>query len=230
MNGYPLEDTGDDVDGTALHPVDQTGQLGAEGGAVGSIQSEILASGPEAVELHKRAAEVFTAWLAEEKAIAAEAERRRKQQEADNVLIGPVMEATEKGAVDYGTHMRPGEGTAMAAYVQSGKRIPRRGEVGMSADQITSFEELGYVMSGSRHNRMNAIRIRKENQVYTAEEKAALAMFNMEENKRKEQKILADMQRLVQRTLGEQDEEEEEEEKDGEAIEANEEGTAVDAK
>ena len=39
-------------------------------------------------------------------------------------------------------------------------------------------------------------------QVYTAEEKAALAMFNAEENKRKEQKILADMQRLVQRTIG----------------------------
>ena len=39
-------------------------------------------------------------------------------------------------------------------------------------------------------------------QVYTAEEKAALAMYNFEENKRKEQKILADMQSLVTRTLG----------------------------
>ena len=81
-------------------------------------------------------------------------------------MVGPQMEAAERAeAADYGTHMRPGEGTAMAAYVQSGKRIPRRGEVGMSADQIVSFEDLGYVMSGSRHNRMNAIRIRKENQV-----------------------------------------------------------------
>lgn len=83
-------------------------------------------------------------------------------------MVGPVLEAAEKAEVDYGTHMRPGEGTAMAAYVQSGKRIPRRGEVGMSADQISSFEDLGYVMSGSRHNRMNAIRIRKENQVHPA--------------------------------------------------------------
>lgn len=74
-------------------------------------------------------------------------------------------EVTEKAQADYGTHMRPGEGTAMAAYVQSGKRIPRRGEVGMSADEIVKYEDLGYVMSGSRHNRMNAIRIRKENQV-----------------------------------------------------------------
>ena len=43
---------------------------------------------------------------------------------------------------------------------------------------------------------------RKENQIYSAEEKAALAMYNFEENKRKEQKILGDMQRLVQSTLG----------------------------
>ncbi len=44
--------------------------------------------------------------------------------------------------------------------------------------------------------------------MYTAEEKAALAMYNFEENKKKEQKILADMQRLVQRTLGDDEEEE----------------------
>jgi hypothetical protein len=43
-------------------------------------------------------------------------------------------------------------------------------------------------------------------QVYTAEEKAALAMYNFEENKKKEQKILADMQRLVERTLGDDEE------------------------
>ena len=43
-------------------------------------------------------------------------------------------------------------------------------------------------------------------QVYTAEEKAALAMYNFEENKKKEQKILGDMQRLVERTLGDDDE------------------------
>ncbi len=38
--------------------------------------------------------------------------------------------------------------------------------------------------------------------MYTAEEKAALAMYNFEENKRKEEKILADMERLVNNTLG----------------------------
>lgn len=39
-------------------------------------------------------------------------------------------------------------------------------------------------------------------QVYTAEEKAALAMYNFEENKKKEEKIIGDMQRLVDNTLG----------------------------
>lgn len=118
-------------------------------------------------------------------------------------MIGPeVPSSSLTVAADYGTHMRPGEGTAMAAFVHSGQRIPRRGEVGLTADEIETFETAGYVMSGNRHARMNAVRIRKENQVYTAEEKAALAMFNYEENKRKEAKILDDMKRLVHRTLG----------------------------
>ena len=56
----------------------------------------------------------------------------------------------------------------MAAYVASGQRIPRRGEVGLQAEEIAKFETIGYVMSGSRHNRMNAVRVRKENQVPTA--------------------------------------------------------------
>lgn len=38
----------------------------------------------------------------------------------------------------------------MAAYVQKGKRIPRRGEIGLSGDKIAEFESAGYVMSGSR--------------------------------------------------------------------------------
>ena len=99
--------------------------------------------------------------------------------------------------------MRPGEGDAMASYVQSGKRIPRRGEVGLDADTIAKMEDIGYVMSGNRHARMNAIRIRKENQVYTAEEKAALAMINFEEKKIKEEKMLDDLKKLVEDKMGE---------------------------
>ncbi|GKV27753.1 hypothetical protein SLEP1_g36888 [Rubroshorea leprosula] len=73
----------------------------------------------------------------------------------------------------------PSVGDAIAKYVQQGKRIPRRGEVGLSAEEILKFQTLGYVMSGSRHQRMNAIRFRKENQVYGAGDKRALASLSL---------------------------------------------------
>merc|ERR1719393_890348 len=98
----------------------------------------------------------------------------------------------------YGGNLMPGEGDAMAQYVQSGERIPRRGEVGLNTDQIEAFEDLGYVMSGSRHRRMNAVRIRKENQVYSAEEKRALSLFNYEEKAKRENQILADFKELLE--------------------------------
>lgn len=50
----------------------------------------------------------------------------------------------------YGGALLPGEGEAMAAYVESGKRIPRRGEIGLTSDEISAFENAGYIMSGSR--------------------------------------------------------------------------------
>lgn len=64
----------------------------------------------------------------------------------------------------------------MAAFVAEGQRIPRRGEIGLASSQIETFESQGYVMSGSRHARMNAVRLRKENQVITAEEKRGSAL------------------------------------------------------
>ncbi|KAK4607741.1 hypothetical protein RGQ29_001528 [Quercus rubra] len=117
-------------------------------------------------------------------------------------VVGPMPLPRAEGHISYGGALRPGEGDAIAQYVQQGKRIPRRGEVGLSADEIQKFECLGYVMSGSRHQRMNAIRIRKENQVYSAEDKRALAMFNYEEKAKREHKVMADLQRLVQRHIG----------------------------
>ncbi|KAF8820893.1 hypothetical protein IE077_004412 [Cardiosporidium cionae] len=101
--------------------------------------------------------------------------------------------------VDYGGALRPGEGEAIAQYVQEGKRIPRRGEVGLTADEIESYETLGYVMSGSRHRRMNAIRIRKENQVYSAEEQRALAMYNYEERANREGTLITDLREMLKK-------------------------------
>ncbi|KAL3827955.1 hypothetical protein ACJIZ3_016757 [Penstemon smallii] len=130
-------------------------------------------------------------------------ESRMKPSLDDEAVVGPMPLPKAEGHISYGGALRPGEGDAIAQYVQQGKRIPRRGEVGLSADEISRFENLGYVMSGSRHQRMNAIRIRKENQVYSAEDKRALAMFNYEEKAKREQKVMADLQRLVQRHIGE---------------------------
>jgi NF-kappa-B-activating protein C-terminal domain len=50
-----------------------------------------------------------------------------------------------------GRALLPGEGAAMAAYVADGKRIPRRGEIGLTSGEIESYEAVGYVMSGSRY-------------------------------------------------------------------------------
>merc|ERR1719169_138017 len=85
----------------------------------------------------------------------------------------------------------------MAQFVEAGERIPRRGEVGLSTDQIEDFENLGYVMSGSRHRRMNAVRIRKENQVYSAEEKRALALYNFEEKASRETQLVGDLRDML---------------------------------
>ena len=82
----------------------------------------------------------------------------------------------------FGAALLPGEGAAMANYVKAGKRIPRRGEIGLTSSEITSFEDQGYVMSGSRHRRMEAVRIRKENQIYSADEKYVLILSFFGEN------------------------------------------------
>lgn len=129
--------------------------------------------------------------------------RKKQNSDEEEAVVGPMPLPRAEGHISYGGALRPGEGDAIAQYVQQGKRIPRRGEVGLSAEEISKFETLGYVMSGSRHQRMNAIRIRKENQVYSAEDKRALAMFNYEEKAKREQKVMADLQRLVQRHIGE---------------------------
>ncbi|KAF5307324.1 hypothetical protein FQR65_LT07040 [Abscondita terminalis] len=122
--------------------------------------------------------------------------------DAEEGVIGPQQKAhatlTHK---EMGKALLPGEGAAMAAYVAEGKRIPRRGEIGLTSDQIASFESVGYVMSGSRHRRMEAVRIRKENQIYSADEKRALAMFSKEERQKRENLILGQFREMVNAKL-----------------------------
>merc|ERR1712193_68042 len=70
---------------------------------------------------------------------------------------------------------------------------------GITADQIESLEGVGYVMSGSRHRRMNAVRIRKENQIYSAEEKRALAMYNFEEKANRESMLVGELRDMLEK-------------------------------
>jgi len=54
-------------------------------------------------------------------------------------------------------------------------------------------------MSGSRHARMNAVRLRKENQIYTQEEKRALALITFEEKQVKEGQLMEDFRELLEK-------------------------------
>lgn len=114
--------------------------------------------------------------------------------EPDNLL--KVLDPKSK-PLDFGKALLPGEGAAMAKYVEEGKRIPRRGEIGLTSDEISKFEDIGFVMSGSRHRRMEAVRLRKENQIYSADEKRALAKFNHEVRSKKEDALMGQFRELI---------------------------------
>jgi hypothetical protein len=103
----------------------------------------------------------------------------------------------------YGGALLRGEGSAMAAFLQDGteSRIPRRGEIGLTSDEIAKYESVGYVMSGSRHRRMNAVRMRKENQVISAEEKRGILKLQKEERERRETILREEFGELVNERL-----------------------------
>jgi hypothetical protein len=103
----------------------------------------------------------------------------------------------------YGSALLRGEGSAMAAFLQddTDSRIPRRGEIGLTSDEIAQFESVGYVMSGSRHKRMNAVRMRKENQVISAEEKRGILKLQKDERQRREAILREEFGELVKEKL-----------------------------
>lgn len=107
----------------------------------------------------------------------------------------------------YGGDLMPGEGTAIAGFVASGQRIPRRGEIGLESEEISRFETAGYVMSGSRHHLMNAVRMRKENQVISAEEKRMISQMAIEERIKREEEIVRTFKSMVDEKLKEQEKE-----------------------
>ncbi|EJD03036.1 DUF926-domain-containing protein [Fomitiporia mediterranea MF3/22] len=135
---------------------------------------------------------------------------KNAMEDSDSEEVGPqpAFRATNANKkIDerqYGGALLRGEGSAMAAFLQDGNtdaRIPRRGEIGLSSEEIASFESVGYVMSGSRHRRMNAVRMRKENQVISAEEKRGILKLQKEERERREAILRDEFRELVQDKL-----------------------------
>ena len=124
------------------------------------------------------------------------------EEDSEDDMVGPALpKKVQLSHKDLGTQLLRGEGEAMAAYIAEGKRIPRRGEIGLTSDEITKYEDDGWVMSGSRHRRMEAVRLRKENQIYSADEKRALAMFSKEERVKRENKILGQFRGMISEKL-----------------------------
>ena len=110
----------------------------------------------------------------------------------------------------------------MAAFAAEGQRIPRRGEIGLTSEEIEKYEASGYVMSGSRHRRMNAVRMRcvplrlrsfflvfgwltrasrKENQIISSEEKRAILKLQKEEKDKREALIRESFKGLIEDKL-----------------------------
>ena len=132
------------------------------------------------------------------------AQRSGIDNDSDDEVVGPqpVLAPSTTKKLDeraYGGALLRGEGSAMAAFLQDGTdvRIPRRGEIGLTSNEIDKFEAVGYVMSGSRHRRMNAVRMRKENQVISAEEKRGILKLQQEEKQRREAILREEFQELL---------------------------------
>ena len=126
----------------------------------------------------------------------------------DDDEVGPQPAAPVMGKKvnerEYGGALLRGEGSAMAAFLKEGDtdaRIPRRGEIGLTSEEIANYEAVGYVMSGSRHRRMNAVRMRKENQVISAEEKRGILKLQKEEKERREAILREEFKELVEEKL-----------------------------
>ena len=127
----------------------------------------------------------------------------------DEVGPQPLHKPSASRRIDersYGGALLRGEGSAMAAFLEEDPeaRIPRRGEIGLTSDEIAKYEDVGYVMSGSRHRRMNAVRMRKENQVISAEEKRGILKLQKEERERREAILREEFDALVKERLAQE--------------------------
>lgn len=129
-----------------------------------------------------------------------EKNKTNNKSKEEDILIGPMPpETMELKISDARSKLLPGEGEAMARYLVEGKRIPRRGEIGLDSDQIKNLEDAGWVLSGSRHKTMERVRLRKTGVLENAKDRLTLAMFNKEERSKREIKILNQFKDMIKR-------------------------------
>merc|ERR1711881_733165 len=110
---------------------------------------------------------------------------------------GDFMGEKTKIPTDFGGSLLRGEGEAMAEFVAAGVRIPRRGEIGVTAAEIEHYEKQGYVMSGTRHLRIEAVRMRKESQIYNADERRALGVLHRVEKEKREYEVIQQFRNMI---------------------------------
>jgi len=79
------------------------------------------------------------------------------------------------------------EGVNFSEHIRGGKRIPLRGQEGMSLDQIDAFERAGYRMSGRSKRQTEARAMRAERKVYTQEEKRMLEKVSRDDRVKAQQ-------------------------------------------
>nr|CAD2198490.1 unnamed protein product [Meloidogyne enterolobii] len=88
-------------------------------------------------------------------------------------------------------------GSSNGSLCCPGKKNSEEREIGLTSEEIAVFEVAGYVMSGTRHKAMEATRLRKENQILTAEEKRLLKTFSIDQRNKKEETVLKQFRDLI---------------------------------
>lgn len=130
----------------------------------GQAELEELARGAEE-ERHAEAGSDDGSEREQRKRAKKEKKKDKKKHKREKEAAGPVVGPRPVPVLAMDRSGLTSEGRNMSNYIASGKRIPRRGEIGRTSEEISAFEAQGYVMSGSRHRRMEAVRQRKESQV-----------------------------------------------------------------
>lgn len=136
----------------------------------------------EEEEAYSQEEEQADAAVSKEKSSIEEEERRSKEKTPSTKYDAPLL---------------PGEASAILPYIQSGRRIPRRGEIGLTSESIERFERAGYVMSGSRNAYMTAMRMKKENAVMSVEEEKRLLKLSIEAKKKHEEGVVASFRSII---------------------------------